>query len=126
MTAPSNFTEARNAIATALSGVAANVYAFPAEAVFPPALVVVLDEPMAQPRAIGSRLRLQARYRLQICAPILDNLATLETLEGLVIDVLNAIPAGWEVGNVSAINVQQVGTAELAVIELPLALTIEP
>lgn len=126
MTTPTTFSEARNAIATALSGIDANVYAYPAEAIFPPALVVVLDEPMAKPRAIGSRTRLQARYKLQICAPILDNLATLETLEVLVLEVLQALPAGWEVGDLSSVNVQQVGTAELAVIELPLALSIEP
>lgn len=125
MTTPTNFAEARATIATALSSVSANVYAFPAEAIFPPAVVIVIDEPMAEIKTIGSRTRLMAKYRLQLVAPILDNLATLEKLEALVLEVLPLLPVGGQVGAIGGINVQQVGTAEYAVIELPYALGIE-
>ena len=96
------FKVAREAIATALStgpkAVSANVYAWPPEVVSTPAVVVVVDEPMAEVRVIGSRLRFQANYRLQVCVAPMQNLAALEAVEALVVQVLDALPSGALIG----------------------------
>lgn len=119
------FSDARQAIADALDGITANVYAYPAPVISAPAVVVVVDSPMAEPVTIGSRLRLRANYRLQLCVGGADNLAALEAIEALVIDVLTALPPGLMVGAVTPPNVQQVGQAELVVSEIPIQIMAE-
>lgn len=123
------FKAAREAIATALTtgpnAVQANVYAWPPEVVAVPAVVVVVDEPMAQLRVIGSRLRFQANYRLQLCVKPMQNLASLEEVESLVVQVLAKLPTGALIGDVSAPNVAQVGQSDLVVVEIPVAIQAE-
>lgn len=118
------FADARKTIADALAGLEANIYAYPAEAVFAPAIVIVIDEPMAEIKGIGSRLNLHANYRLQLCAAANSNLGALEKLETLVIEVLTALPHGIIVSTVTAPTVQAVGTSEYPVIEIPVSVPV--
>jgi hypothetical protein len=119
------FKAAREAIVAALSAspaVSANVYAFPPELVATPAVVLVVDEPMAELRTIGTRLRFQVNYRLQVCVAPMANLAALEAVEALVVQVLAKLPATCLVGPIGAPNVTQVGQGDLVVVEIPIAL----
>lgn len=123
---PNAFATARETIAaTIAAGVNVDVHAYPVPAVYPPAVVLVVNEPMAEPAAIGSRVRLKANYKLQLCVPMADNLAGLEALEELALDVLAALPSGAVVGSLTAPVTMTVGSSEMIVSELPLAVMIE-
>lgn len=119
------FKAARESVATALAGIQANVYPFPPEMVSTPAVVLVVDEPMAEPLAIGSRLRFAANYKLMVCVAPMSNLGSLEAVEELVIDVLSALPVNVLVGPVTAPNVTQVGQSDLVVVEIPIQVQTE-
>lgn len=114
------FKAAREGIATALAGVHANIYAYPPEMVSTPAVVLVVDEPMAEPLVIGNRLRFAANYKLMVCVAPMTNLGALEAVEALVIEVLSAIPSGVLIGPVTAPNVTQVGQSDLVVVDIPI------
>jgi hypothetical protein len=114
------FKAARTSLASSLSAVHANVYEYPPEMVGTPAVVVVVDDPMAEPIVIGSRLRFAANYRLMVCVAPMTNLGSLEAVEALVIEVLNALPATVLVGPVAAPIVTQVGQSDLVVCEIPV------
>lgn len=117
------FKAAREAIGAALTGqVTANVYPYPPEIVATPAVVVVVDDPMGEPITIGSRLRMQTRYRLQVCVAPMQNLAALEQAEELVVEVLAALPTTVMVGPIAAPIVTQVGQSDLVVVEVPVTL----
>jgi hypothetical protein len=119
------FKAARQALYDALTAspsIQANVYAFPPEVVAAPAVVVVVDDPMAEPKVIGSRLRFQANYRLQVCVAPMSNLAALESVEALVVAVLGKLPANVLLGAITAPQVTQVGQSDLVVVEIPVAL----
>lgn len=124
------FKAAREALATALvtapNAVQANVYSYPPEMVATPAVCIVVDDPMAEPKVIGNRLRFQANYKLLVCVKPMSNLGSLEDAEALVVQVLAKIPANVLIGPVGAPNVTQVGQSDLVVVEIPVAVqTIE-
>lgn len=119
------FKAARESVAAALTGVEANVYNYPPEIVSTPAVVLVVDEPMAEPLVIGSRLRFAANYKLMVCVAPMSNLGSLEAVEALVIDVLGSLPVNVLVGPVTAPNVTQVGQSDLVVCEIPIQVQTE-
>jgi hypothetical protein len=119
------FKAARESVAAALADVQANVYEYPPELVASPAVVLVVDEPMAEPLVIGSRLRFAANYKLMVCVAPMTNLGSLEAVEALVIEVLAALPVNVLVGPVTAPNVTQVGQSDLVVCEIPLQVQTE-
>jgi hypothetical protein len=119
------FKAARESVADALAGVQANVYEYPPEMVSSPAVVLVVDEPMAEPLVIGSRLRFAANYKLMVCVAPMTNLGSLEAVEALVIEVLAALPVNVLVGPVTAPNVTQVGQSDLVVCEIPIQVQTE-
>jgi hypothetical protein len=119
------FKAARESLADALTGIGANVYEYPPEMVGTPAVVVVVDDPMAEPLVIGSRLRFAANYKLMVCVAPMTNLGSLEAVEELVIEVLGALPANVLVGPVAAPIVTQVGQSDLVVCEIPVQVQTE-
>jgi hypothetical protein len=117
---------AREYLGDCLDGVVnASVYNYPAPIVSAPAIVIVIDEPMAEVKTIGSRLRFAANYKLQVCVAPMDNLGALEAIEALVVDVLAAMPDNVIVGPVSAPNVTTVGDSDLVVVEIPAQVQTE-
>ena len=116
--------DARTLIAEALSPVQATIYAYPAEAVYPPAVMIVLDEPWAEVKGIGTRLRMHARLKLQLAVSANNNLGAVEKLEDLIQEVLVNLPSGCIVGAVSAPTIQSVGTSELPIVEIPVIVPV--
>lgn len=100
----------------------ATVYTYPPSVVTPPAVVIVYDEPALELAAIGSKTRIQARYRLTVAVAGLDNEAALIQLEDLCVDVLAALPAGTTVGAFSKPYFTTIGPSDLLVTELPITL----
>lgn len=119
MTASSVQNNVRQTIASALSGVAANVYNFVPESVIPPAAVIVPDAPYFEIENIGnSSLRLKVNLVVSALVAYNSNSASLDNLEKLVISILAAMPSGVELSVVEKPTVTQVGASNLLVADI--------
>lgn len=119
MTASTISANVRGALATSLSGVAANVYGYVPEAVLPPAVVVIYDAPAMQPTIINdAAIKLQLNFVIAVAVNNNNNQASLDNLEQLIISVLAAMPAGYTVGNVERPSIVQVGASNLLVADI--------
>ena len=86
MTASTILSSVRQPLATALAGVAGNVYAYVPEAVIPPAVVVVPDSPYIEFDTIGkSSFHCKLNYTIPVCVAYNSNPASLDTIEQLII-----------------------------------------
>jgi hypothetical protein len=122
MTASTILSSVRQPLATALAGVAGNVYAFVPETVIPPAIVCVPDSPYIEFDTIGkSTFHCKLNYTITVCVAYNSNPASLDNIEQLIISVVSAIPAGYEVGAPSYLPVTQVGASNLLVADISVA-----
>ena len=122
MTASTILSSVRQPLATALAGVAGNVYAFVPETVIPPAIVVVPDSPYIEFDTIGkSTFHCKLNYTVTVCVAYKSHPASLDNVEQLIISVVSAIPAGYEVGAVQRPTVTQVGASNLLVADISVA-----
>jgi hypothetical protein len=122
MTASTILSSVRQPLATALGGVAGNVYAFVPETVIPPAIVVVPDAPYIEFDLIGkSTLRCKLNYTITVCVAYNSNPASLDNIEQLIINVVSAIPSGYEIGAVQRPTVTQVGPSNLLVADISVS-----
>jgi hypothetical protein len=109
-------------LATALAGVAGNVYAYVPEAVIPPAVVVVPNSPYIEFDTIGkSSFHCKLNYTITVCVAYNSNPASLDNIEQLIISVVSAIPSGYEVGAVQRPTVTQVGASNLLVADISVS-----
>ena len=127
MPASSISTDVRGAIATALSGVTANVYDHVPEAPIVPAVVIVPDSPYLELESIGrANVRVKANYTITACVAYLSNPASLDNLEKLVISILGALSASkYEISTVEKPTITQVGTTNLLVSDIRLSVRYE-
>jgi hypothetical protein len=122
MTASTILSSVRQPLATALAGVAGNVYAFVPENVIPPAIVCVPDSPYIEFDTIGkSTLRCKLNYTITVCVAYNSNPASLDNIEQLIISVVSAIPSGYEIGAVQRPTVTQVGPSNLLVADISVS-----
>ena len=122
MTASTILSSVRQPLATALAGVAGNVYAFVPETVIPPAIVCVPDSPYIEFDTIGkSTFHCKLNYTITVCVAYNSNPASLDNIEQLIISVVSAIPPGYEVGAVQRPTVTQVGASNLLVADISVA-----
>ena len=85
--------QVRTPLATALSSVAGNVYAFVPETVIPPAVVVVPDSPYLEFDTISkSNIRAKVNFTISVAVAYNSNPASLDNIEQLIISVLAVIP----------------------------------
>jgi len=109
----------RTPLATALSSVAGNVYAFVPETVIPPAVVVVPDSPYLEFETINkSNIRAKVNFTISVAVAYNSNPASLDNIEQLVISVLAVIPNGYIVGSVERPTVTQVGASTLLIADV--------
>lgn len=111
--------DVRGALATALAGVAANVYNHVPEAIIPPAIVLVPDAPYLEFDTIG-KTSFHCKVNLTISCIVAynSNPASLDNLEQLIISVVQAIPAGWEVDVVERPAVTEIGASTMLVSDI--------
>jgi hypothetical protein len=106
----------RTPLATALAGVAGNVYSFVPESVIPPAVVVVPDSPYLELETISkSAIRTKINMTISVAVAYNSNPASLDNIEQLILSVLAVIPAGYIVSSVERPTVTQVGASTLLI-----------
>ena len=109
----------RTPLATALAGVAGNVYSFVPETVIPPAVVVVPDSPYLEFETISkSNIRAKVNFTISVAVAYNSNPASLDNIEQLVISVLAVIPNGYIVSSVERPTVTQVGASTLLIADV--------
>ena len=109
----------RQPLATALSGVAGNVYAFVPESVIPPAVVCVPDSPYLEIETIG-KSQIRTRINMTITAVVAynSNPASLDNIEQLIMSILAVIPSGYIVGAVERPTVTTIGASTMLIADI--------
>jgi len=109
----------RTPLATALAGVAGNVYSFVPETVIPPAVVVVPDSPYLELQTINkSTLHTKINFTISVAVAYNSNPASLDNIEQLIMSVLAVIPTGYVVSSVERPTVTQVGASTLLIADV--------
>ena len=115
-------TNVRDALATALSSVAASVYSEPPETVIPPACIIVPDQPYLEAEFIGnSSVRVKINFVVTAAVAYYNNAGSLDNLEQLVISIMGVIPTNYTIGTVSRPNITQVGATNLLVADIEIS-----
>jgi len=109
----------RTPLATALAGVAGNIYSFVPETVIPPAVVVVPDSPYLELQTINkSTLHTKINFTISVAVAYNSNPASLDNIEQLIMSVLAVIPTGYVVSSVERPTVTQVGASTLLIADV--------
>lgn len=109
----------RTPLATALSGVSANVFSYVPESIPAPAVVVVPDSPYMEFETIGKgTFRCKLNYTITCCVAYNSNPASLDNIEQLITSVVAVIPAGYDVQAVDRPTVTTVGASNLLVADI--------
>ena len=111
--------DVRTPLASALAGVAGNVYSFVPETVIPPAVVVVPDSPYLELETINkSTIHTKINFTISVAVAYNSNPASLDNIEQLIMSVLAVIPTGYVVSSVERPTVSQVGAATLLIADV--------
>jgi hypothetical protein len=112
----------RQPLATALAGVGASVYAAPPEALIAPAAIIMPGSPYLESSLIGNdKVRVKVNLIITGAVAYNANSGALDNLEKLMIDILGAMPNGYEVGDVTRPGVTTVGTGNFLTADLSVA-----
>ena len=115
----------RTPLATALAGVAGNVYSFVPETVIPPAVVVVPDSPYLELQTINkSTLHTKINFTISVAVAYNSNPASLDNIEQLIMSVLAVIPTGYVVSSVERPTVTQVGASTLLIADVRVSTSV--
>lgn len=116
----------RAVIKTAISSVSANVYDFVPEAPIPPFAALVPSAPYMELETIGrNTIRVKLNYIISAGVANLSNAASLDNLEKLIISILAALPAGYELSVVEAPSPITIGTSNFLVADIRLSVRYE-
>lgn len=116
MTASTILSSVREPLANALSGVAANVYAYVPEAPQVPFCVTVPDSPYLELQTINkTTLHTKINLVISVAVAYNSNPASLDNLEQLIMSVLAVIPTGYTIEAVEKPTVTQVGPSNCLV-----------
>ena len=116
MPASTILSSVRQPLATALGGVAANVYAYVPEAPQVPFVVTVPDSPYLELQTINkSTLHAKINLVISVAVAYNSNPASLDNLEQLIKSVLAVIPNGYTIEAVEKPTVTQVGPSNVLV-----------
>jgi hypothetical protein len=109
----------RNPLATALASVGASVYATAPEAIIPPACIILPGAPYFESVLIGKdKTRLKINLVIGGAVAYNNNSGALDNLETLMVDIIENMPSGYFVGDVSTPQLTTVGTANLLTSDL--------
>lgn len=125
-----NLSSLRSTLATALTdaGIDYSTTAYPPPVVIPPTVVIVPGNPWIAPVTLGrpASPQVQVTFRLTCIVANLDNQGALDQLESLVFGVLDNLPRGWEVGDVSPPSVETIGPSDLLVSDVQVTTLATP
>lgn len=103
----------RAALSSAFSSLAASCYASVPESPIPPAIVIVPASPYLEPKLIGAITKVKINFTITAIVAYNSNPGALDNLEKLIIGILAAVPAGYEVGNTSRPTPLEVGASTM-------------
>jgi hypothetical protein len=103
----------RSTLAAAFNSLAATSYSSVPESPIPPAIVIVPSSPYMEPTLIGSLTKVKVNFTITAIVQYNSNPGALDNLEKLVIGILAAVPAGYEVGNVEKPTPLEVGASTM-------------
>jgi hypothetical protein len=119
-----DISDARADLKTALEATGYVVYAYPAENMTTPCIVLVPGSPYIEIKSIGSSPRLGGNFDVTLCVAANDNQAALVNLETMIETVLGAIPTGVGIGDFSQPKISQVGPTDLLTTDITIDVTI--
>jgi hypothetical protein len=112
----------RQPLATALASVGASVYAVAPEALIAPACAIMPGSPYLESTLIGSdKVRVKINLIVTGAVAYNANSGALDNLEKLMLDILGAMPNGYEVGDVTRPGVTTVGTGNFLTADLSVS-----
>lgn len=91
-----NLSDVRSALVDAFEDLSANRYAYVPGTVPPPAITVQPGSPYIEPIVLGKSVKVNLLVTATVAA--LDNEASLNQLEDLMLGIWSAMPAGYKAG----------------------------
>jgi hypothetical protein len=112
----------RTPLKTTLSTIAANVYNGIPETMTSPSICLIPDAPYLESVLIGKgTTRVKVNLTVTGVVAFLNNAAALDNLEQLMISIITAMPAGYEVGNVNQPQPLEVGAGKYLTADLQVS-----
>ena len=111
----------RAPLATALAGVTASVYESVPEAIIAPACLIIPGTPYLETRLISSAIQLKINFTIAGVVAYNNNAGALDNLEQLSLEILAAIPSGYEVGDVSRPSIISLGSSNFLIAEIDVS-----
>jgi hypothetical protein len=112
----------RTPLKTTLSTIAANVYNGIPETMTSPSICLIPDAPYLESVLIGKgTTRVKVNLTVTGVVAYLNNAAALDNLEQLMISIITAMPAGYEVGNVNQPQPLEVGAGKYLTADLQVS-----
>jgi hypothetical protein len=112
----------RTPLKTALSSIAANVYNGIPETMTSPSIALVPDAPYFESVLIAkAQTRVKVNLLVTGIVGYSNNAAALDNLEQLMISIISAMPAGYEVGNVNQPQPLEVGAGKYLTADLQVS-----
>lgn len=108
-------TEARELLINAFTNSGLKVYDTVPNIPTPPAIVIIPDSPWILPTRLGSNLNYECRWKILIVIKKRQNAAETLDSENAVDNILNLIPNTFQVVNVNAPQLNDLGTQGIAV-----------
>ena len=100
------------------------MYAYPAENMSTPCIVLVPSSPYIEVKSIGSSPRLNGAFDVTLCVAANDNQAALNNLETMIETVLTNLPHGVAIGDFSQPKIVQVGPSDLLTTDIVIDVSI--
>jgi hypothetical protein len=112
----------RTPLKTTLSSIAANVYNGIPETMTSPSICLIPDAPYLESVLIG-KTQTKVKVNLTVTGVVayMNNAAALDNLEKLMISIISAMPAGYEVGNVNQPQPLEVGAGKYLTADLQVS-----
>jgi hypothetical protein len=118
---PVTLATVRQNLATAIQQTGYKAHAAPLATVIPPAVVIVPDQPYLEARTLASGgIVWTVRYELIVAVATLDNRASLDQLEQIIVKVCASLGPGVAFSEVSAPALEEVGPSSLLTARIPV------
>ena len=112
----------RTPLKNSLSSIAANVYNGIPETMTSPSICLIPDAPYLESLLInGATTKVKVNLTVTGVVTYANNAAALDNLETLMINIISAMPAGYEVGNVNQPQPLEVGAGKYLTADLQVS-----
>jgi hypothetical protein len=114
MSTPTTLATVRQALAASIQQAGYRAYEAPLATVVPPAVVIVPDSPYLIANTLASGgISWQANYELVVAVASLDNRASLDQLEQIIVKVCASLGPGVAFSEVQQPTIEEVGPSSL-------------